>query len=102
METFENEVVQIALLAGNDGVIRDTAFEGCHVKGPAVIAPRNTDFAHNTLDAPDTDALLWEVPPERKRIVGAILVEDCAFRGCTFSMVGITGPKALVDQFRDS
>jgi hypothetical protein len=99
-ERYEKEVIQIALLAGSDGVVRDATFEGCQINGPAVIAPMGTDFKHNTFNAASEDALLWELPPDRTQIVGAVAIEGGSFLGCTFSMVGIVGPKELLDGFR--
>lgn len=100
---YEKEVIQIALLAGDDGTVRDATFEGCHIKGPAVLAPLggSTDFEHNTFHSPTPEAMLWEVDPEeRGLIVGVVGVENCRFLGCTFSNIGIVGPKELLDRFR--
>ncbi len=37
MAKFENEVVRIAELAGDDGVIDGHTFERCEIRGPAVL-----------------------------------------------------------------
>jgi hypothetical protein len=100
MADYEREVVRIALIAGDEGVIRDTTFEGCDIKGPAVLMPlEKTVLEHNRFDG-DADALLWEVPPERPRVIGAIGLENCRFTGCHFMDVGIAGPRNLIDRFR--
>jgi hypothetical protein len=102
MEKFENEVIRIALLAGDEGVIRDTAFERCDIKGPAVLAPMGeTVIEHNHFEG-DPDALLWEVPAQRTNVIGAVGVENCRFTGCHFLGVGLAGPTDFLKQFRNS
>lgn len=96
----EGEVVRIALLAGDEGVIRDTTFERCDIKGPAVLVLLGkTALEHNRLDG-SPDALLWEIPPDRSQVIGAIAIHDCTFTGCHFMNVGFAGPREVLDAFR--
>jgi hypothetical protein len=97
---IENQVIRLAELPGDEPRISDMEFEKCHFQGPAVIVPTGCEFSFNTFDAPSEDALLWEVPPSRTEVVGAILVERCRFTNCRFMGIGIAGPPDTIAQFR--
>jgi hypothetical protein len=100
MEPHEGEVIRIALLAGDDGVIRNSTFERCDIKGPAVIIPQGEcAFEHNRLDG-DEEGIFWEIGPDRQTALGAIAVVNCRFTGCHFMNVGIAGPPELIAQFK--
>ncbi len=75
-------------------------FEGCDLKDPAVLIPQGSTFANTSLVG-DTDALLWEIPPDRTQVIGAILVRNCTFEGCTFMNVGFAGPPEFIRQVRN-
>ncbi len=92
---YVREVVRMPLLAGDEGVVRDMAFEGCDIKGPAVLVPQGSTIEHSTFRG-DADALFWEIPRERSRVIGAVLVERCIFTGCTFENVGFAGPPEFI------
>src|SRR4051794_33305070 len=100
MNRYEREVVRIALVAGDDGVIRDTVFVGCDVKGPAVLIARGGILEHNTFRG-TAEGLFWEIPPDRAVVIGAILCERCTFSGCTFENVGFAGTAADLDPLRN-
>jgi hypothetical protein len=101
MNRYEREVVRIAQVAEDEGVIRDTIFEGCDVRGPAILVPlEGTVIENNRFNADDFDAVLWEVAPDRSRVIGAIGLENCRFTGCQFTQVGIAGPADVIAQFR--
>jgi hypothetical protein len=98
---YEREVVRIAQVAQDDGVIRDTDFESCDVRGPAILVPLGgTVIENNRFNAHDFEAVLWEVAPERSRVIGAIGLENCRITGCQLTNVGIAGPADLLAQFR--
>jgi uncharacterized protein YjbI with pentapeptide repeats len=99
MADFEQETVQIAELAGDEATISELSFEGCEVRGPAVILPQGCEFSGTQFEGA-LDALLWEIPVERTRVVGAILVDRCRFSDCTFSNIGIAGPPQAIAGFR--
>jgi hypothetical protein len=99
MEQFENEVIRPALIAGDEGVIRDMAFERCDIKGPAIfVLVDQVAMEHNRFDG-DRAALFWEIGPDRPRVIGAIAVENCRFVGCHFMQIGIAGPTDLIAMF---
>lgn len=98
---FQGQVVRIALFAGDGAVIRDATFESCDVRGPAVLVPTGkTVMEHNRFDG-TADALLWEIPPDRSNVIGAIALENCTFTGCHFMNIGIAGPPDVIRAFLD-
>jgi hypothetical protein len=97
---FRGEVVRLAELAGDEGVIEGVHFEDCHVKGPVVLVVQG-DFSlvKNEIEG-DPDAFLWEIPPDRERVIGAVLIKDSTFEGCVFSNVGLAGPPEIIERIR--
>ena len=98
---YRNAVIRISELAGEQGVLEGFVFEGCDLKGPAVVVPQGSNFASSRLVG-NPDALLWEIPPDRPGVIGAILVRNCTFEDCTFLNVGFAGPPEFVRQVRQS
>lgn len=96
---YRDAVIRIVELAGEQGVLDGFVFEGCDLKGPAVVVPQGSNFASSSLVG-DPDALLWEIPPDRPEVIGAILVRNCTFERCTFINVGFAGPSEFVQQIR--
>lgn len=101
VDTYTAEVVRIALLAGDDGVVRNMVFERCDIKGPAVLVFQNSTVEHNTFRG-DADALFWEIGEDRSAVLGAILLDTCRFTGCTFENVGIAGTREALAPFRNA
>jgi hypothetical protein len=100
--TLRNQVVRLAELAGDDGVIEGYHFEDCHIKGPVVLVVQG-DFSivENEIEG-DPDAFLWEIAPDRERVIGAILVKDSKFERCVVSGVGLAGPPEIIERIRES
>ena len=98
---YRDAVIRISELAGERGVLDGFVFESCDLKGPAVLVPHGSTFAEANLIG-DPDALLWEIPPDRPEVIGAILVLNCTFERCTFMNVGFAGPPEFVQQIRQS
>lgn len=98
---YRDTVIRIAELAGEQGVLEGFVFEGCDLKGPAVMVPQGSNFSNTNLVG-DPDALLWEIPPDRPEVIGAILARNCTFENCTFMNVGFAGPHEFVQQVRQS
>src|ERR671939_2116917 len=96
---YRNAVIRISELAGEQGVLEGFVFEGCDLKGPAVVVPQGSNFASSRL-AGDPDALLWEIPPNRPEVIGAILVRNCTFEDCTFMNVGLAAAARLSEKQR--
>lgn len=87
--------------AGDRGTLDGFVFVGCDLKGPAVMIPQGSNFANTNLVG-DADALLWEIPPDRPEVIGAVLARNCTFEDCTFVNVGLAGPHDFVEQVRQS
>lgn len=98
----KREVVRLADLALPEPKISGITFERCLILGPAVLAMTGAGgtISGCTFDS-EADALLWEIPDERKQVVGAIEAESCHFIDCRFSMVGFAGPASFTKMFRD-
>lgn len=95
---YEEQVVRIALFGGG-GPIRGRTFERCDIRGPAVVVPSGkTVSEYNTFDG-SADAVLWEIPPDRSKVIGAIALEDCTFIRCRFANIGIAGPRDVIRAF---
>ena len=93
---FRNDLVRLADLTVNTVELNGYEFANCRIVGPAVLLPLgSTSIASCEWDAPDMNAIFWEITPERSAVVGAIAVVDCIFSACTFQGVGLAGPKEL-------
>jgi hypothetical protein len=100
-KTYRNQVIKLADLVAEDGRLEGFTFVGCHIKGPAVVGLLSgTRVEHCNLGGPNADALLWELPNNRRIVVGAIGAIDCTFEECTFVGIGFTGPPDLIAAFR--
>jgi hypothetical protein len=99
MADHEGEVIRIALLAGDEGVIQNQSFERCDIKGPAVVLPLESVLEHNRIDGPP-DAVLWEIPPPRTHVIGAIALQNCRFTGCHFMNIGFAGSREFIAKLK--
>ena len=43
---------------------------------------------------------MWRVPPERERVIGAILLKDSTFEDCTFTNIGLAGYSDFIETVR--
>ena len=99
-KTFERQVVRVCELVPKDGAsLEGYTFTECHIYGPAILVFQNAVISNNRFDGP-LDAILWEVPPSRLSVIGAILAVDCTFSGCTFERIGFAGPPEFIRQMR--
>lgn len=98
--TYRDRVIRITELAGDRGVIENARFIGCDIKGPGVIVLKDSTLSDSNLGGPSADAVLWEIPPTRPVVVGAILAQGCEFDRCTFMNIGFAGPPDLIAQMR--
>ena len=86
-------------LARDEDVLDGYTFSGCQLNGPAVVVLlENVRFSNNKLQG-EKSALLWEIPPERQTVVGAIGLRNCTIDGCTLTRIGIAGQSDLLSQF---
>lgn len=98
---YRGGVVRISAIAGDFGGLEGFVFEGCEIRGPAILVPQGSAFTGSSFMG-DPDAWLWEIPPERTEVVGAILVRDCTFDNCTFVDIGLAGTSEFVHQIKRS
>lgn len=99
-KTFERRVVRIAELVADDAILDGYTFTECQIKGPAVLILTGSGTLSNSSLGPDADAVLWEIPLTRPRVIGAIEVRDCTFSHCEFQNVGFAGPPEVIRRFR--
>jgi hypothetical protein len=99
-EYREGKVIRLVDEAGDAGVIEGFHFKNCRVKGPAVLLMQDkSGLIDNEFDG-DPESILWEIPPDRERVVGAILVKNSTFEDCAFVNVGLAGPSEFVLRMR--
>jgi hypothetical protein len=96
---YTGEVVRIALVAGDEGTIRDAEFVDCDIHGPAVISGAGR-FASCKWVEGDFDSVIWPIPPQRQRLTGVVVLEGCSFVGCRFHNVGIATPEAAIPEIK--
>lgn len=96
---YQDAVIRVAELVGDHGVLDGFVFKGCDLKGPAVLIPQSSNLA-NCQVIGAADALMWEIPPDRPEVIGAVLARNCTFEDCTFLNVGFAGPPEFVQQMR--
>ena len=90
---------RIVDLVSDDDIITGRTFEDCTIYGPAVLTLLNdVTMDSNTFEG-SRDALFWELPEERERVIGAIGLRDCRFRRCVFRRIGIAGKRGLIELF---
>jgi hypothetical protein len=100
MAVFEHETVHPARICDEeDAAVRDQTFVDCEIRGPAIVHPVECEFVSSTFDG-SLDEVLWEVSPERSRILGVVGLERCRFENCTFSEIGVAGTKEVLEQLR--
>lgn len=100
-KSYVDRVVRIGELVDVDGVLEGFTFEGCHIDGPALLVPTGQTSLTNNAMGPSIDAVLWEIPPTRPVVVGAIEARDCVFDRCEFRNVGLAGPPDFVARVRE-
>jgi len=97
---YENEIVRMAALAGDAAYIDGITFQGCDIKGPAVLLFRGEGDLLDSTFTGDPESIFWEFPTTRDRIIGAILVTNCRFIACTFLNIGIAGTPDEIGKYR--
>ncbi len=88
--THWNVLMRISDLTVNSDVIADQVFENCKIVGPALLVPGGpgNEF-HGCRWLGEPDAVMWEIAPERIRVVGAIGLTRCRVYGCTVERIGM-------------
>jgi hypothetical protein len=99
-KTYEDQVIKITDLVGDDGILDGFSFMGCQIKGPAIVWPGSSALRECNLGGPGPDAVLWEAPRSGTVLVGVIIAENCTFERCTFLNIGFVLPPDRVRQLR--
>jgi hypothetical protein len=96
-KVYRDKDIRLTDLVGEDAVLEGYEFSNCRLMGPAVLLiDGEFDLAENRVEG-DPDAVLWRVPPERERVIGAILLKDNTFENCTFANIGLAGYSDFTD-----
>lgn len=96
---YEDRVIRPWEFIDRDGIMDGYTFEGCDIRGPAVLVFQGTTITHNEFRG-DPEAFLWEIPPDRPLVFGAVLAKNCTFTNCVFENIGVAGPSAFIQEFR--
>jgi len=101
-EVYRNKAVRLCELTVNRTLLEGITFENCHLIGPAVLALLDSNVFSETTFEGEPDALLWEVPPSRQNVIGAIGLRTCRLISCRTTNVGFAGSPAIIAQFRSA
>src|SRR4051794_34656937 len=91
-EAYRNTVIRLPDLFVTTTELGNLTFENCRILGPAVLIPRNCEFAQCSWEIPSIEAMYWEIDPRREAVLGAVGLTDCMFSMCTFALIGLAGP----------
>jgi hypothetical protein len=100
-DTIVERELRIVDLAGDKLVVREKTFEGCIIRGPAVILPVATHFFGCTVmqHYVGIESVLWP-PPAVPFVVGCVALERCVLAECRIMEIGFTGPTEELDKMR--
>jgi len=99
---FRGETINISDLAKESGgIIRGMTFHNCTILGPAmlVFVPLSKNVVVDSRIRGAVEAVLWEIPIQRKRVIGGIPVESTNFIGCDFRNIGFAGNQVFAREF---
>ena len=87
-----------------DPELSDVVFERCHILGPAVLQPVQSEFFGNDygIGRERVEAALWTVSPWTDVVQGSIVARRCVFRDCTFTGVAFAGVAEVTDLVRSA
>ncbi len=96
---YEGRVIRPWEYIDEDGKMEGFTFEDCTIRGPAIFVLQECTVSNSTLRG-DADAILWEIPLEKKVVIGPILATRCTFEKCIFENIGFAGPPAFIEEIR--
>jgi hypothetical protein len=97
---FNNKRISITELAGDSILVKNKVFIDCELMGAAVINFKNSVITECRLEGKLEDILIVIDYP--RVITGIIRFENCVFRKCRFSKIGIVTNKAEEEMWRMS
>lgn len=99
---ISNRHFRIIELVDTDNVIRNRVIDDCTLFGPAVLMQTGHGpcYFQEDVVVGDEDTFFWTLAPNQEAVQGAIGIENCTFRKCRFSDMGMAGPMELVEQWK--
>jgi hypothetical protein len=97
--TYRSTTVRLSELAVVADTIENVTFENCTLVGPAVLALMETTMTQSSLEG-DPESILWVIPDERQRLLGAIGLLRCNIVGCQLQRIGLVVPARELDGFK--
>ena len=96
---FNNEKIYIAALARDSMLVKDKVFVDCELIGPAIIHFKKSVITNCLFDAKLENMLIVVDSP--RVITGIVGFEECVFKKCEFSKIGIITGKAGEEMFKE-
>lgn len=100
-KTYHEETVYMFNLVLPDMTIRDTAFNSCEIRGPAVLLYDGIEFRGAHTVPGNLDSFLVEIENRNVIPTGMILTLSCVFRDCTFTNITIAGTPDQIALLRE-
>jgi hypothetical protein len=101
-QAYRDSVVRITELATTTDVLDGLSFYNCSIVGPAVLVILDGTNLCDCGFEGDLDAISWELPASKERIIGGIGLRSCTFEGCKFGRIGIAGNETVISQLRSA
>lgn len=96
---YEGESLSFHDIADQNGVMRGMSFVNCELRGPAVLVSSQSYWGRNRISN-SIEYAVYDLPPERREIVGAFFAFRCHFEGCLFRGVGFMVHPDQIDAFK--
>ena len=94
---FSAQDVYLCELARDTNVLEGYTFEGCRIRGPAVMLfLGDVKFSQCTFEHRD---FIFEIEPNRS-FFGMIGIKKISFEGCEFDRIGLAGSREFVGKFK--
>lgn len=85
------------LAPGAKPIVSNRMIEDCEIRGPAMVALLSRVTIANSGFDGNINSLFVEVA-DKRMIFGAIGLQDCIFRRCRFTAIGIIGTREQIEQ----
>ena len=97
---FDNQKINIAELARDSMLVKDKVFVDCELIGPAIIHFKKSVITNCLFDAKlENMFIVVDLP---RVITGIVGFEECVFKKCKFSKIGIITDKGGEEMFKKS
>ncbi|MGD1043318.1 MAG: hypothetical protein ABR913_09720 [Sedimentisphaerales bacterium] len=85
--TLQNMTIRLSDLVREDFIIRNRTFVNCHIYGPAIISLTQCTLINNVF----TEAENIFIETTDKTVTGAIGLDNCIIKDCTFHKISFIG-----------